>query len=532
MSFQPQSSDLYARLGLQAECPDADIKKAFFKAVREFPPEKEEANYKLVREAYDTLSNPTSRTEYDTRAKFGPDIERLESELKAAADDEDIDLQVALLKKLITMAPRLAIYRNRLGLVFMEAERYSEGLIQFQRAVQLDPKSMTYVMNCGHAEENLENFAAAERHFLQACNMDLEDYAGPRALASLYFYNMERKADAHKVLDRAIAADGKQDFQDFFCIFDKVFFYCVERDKVALKRELARILQVAQSPADRDFASYMLAKRAFDLNSWKAFDLAASFSEAAVRLSPDDENVKRLHNAVTEDHEVIQSIEALTEAAGAHDITKAVLTGIMYVRAEMGTEAERRKITKDVAEMLEAALDTRPDYEAIKSDVASIARNHRALYVSYKDLFDSIRNAGVPTWERLACPHCSDLVRVEIHERTSGSCPHCHRGIIHIPGLLMPHEAPKPSSGGCFIATAVYGDYEHDDVRILRTFRDDVLMRSGAGRAFVRVYYRFSPPLAERLVDMRSTRAVLKRWVFAPIAKSLDRAMRVRERSL
>jgi hypothetical protein len=52
------------------------------------------------------------------------------------------------------------------------------------------------------------------------------------------------------------------------------------------------------------------------------------------------------------------------------------------------------------------------------------------------------------------------------------------------------------SKGGCFIATACYGRYDHPTVVELRHFRDDWLGASDAGRAFVQCYYQWSPAFA------------------------------------
>jgi len=49
--------------------------------------------------------------------------------------------------------------------------------------------------------------------------------------------------------------------------------------------------------------------------------------------------------------------------------------------------------------------------------------------------------------------------------------------------------------GFCFIATAVYGDYDHPNVRRLRTYRDQVLARSSAGKQFIAWYYKNGPKL-------------------------------------
>jgi len=55
------------------------------------------------------------------------------------------------------------------------------------------------------------------------------------------------------------------------------------------------------------------------------------------------------------------------------------------------------------------------------------------------------------------------------------------------------------SSEGCFIATAVYGSYDADEVLILREFRDGKLASSDIGRFLIRLYYFVSPPIAELL---------------------------------
>lgn len=63
----------------------------------------------------------------------------------------------------------------------------------------------------------------------------------------------------------------------------------------------------------------------------------------------------------------------------------------------------------------------------------------------------------------------------------------------------------ESSSGGCFIATSVYGNYDHPIVFDLRQFRDNWLAKKNYGRKFIQWYYRKGPMLAS-WIDKSKTR--------------------------
>jgi hypothetical protein len=48
------------------------------------------------------------------------------------------------------------------------------------------------------------------------------------------------------------------------------------------------------------------------------------------------------------------------------------------------------------------------------------------------------------------------------------------------------------------------------DVMVLRHFRDDYLLTNSLGRAFVRVYYKYSPPLADYIAKHEGLRTVTR----------------------
>jgi hypothetical protein len=75
----------------------------------------------------------------------------------------------------------------------------------------------------------------------------------------------------------------------------------------------------------------------------------------------------------------------------------------------------------------------------------------------------------------------------------------------------------------CFVATAVYGSETAHEVIVLREFRDAKLLRSYLGRAFVRVYYATSPPIAAFLQSVSPARTAVRKLLLDPIVRFIER---------
>jgi len=67
------------------------------------------------------------------------------------------------------------------------------------------------------------------------------------------------------------------------------------------------------------------------------------------------------------------------------------------------------------------------------------------------------------------------------------------------------------ATDGCYIATMAYGNYNHPQVIELRNFRDQFLSKSVLGRSFIRIYYKYSPILVEKLRDNPKTNKIIRK---------------------
>jgi len=84
--------------------------------------------------------------------------------------------------------------------------------------------------------------------------------------------------------------------------------------------------------------------------------------------------------------------------------------------------------------------------------------------------------------------------------------------VEHIRPILGQEKviAGEVSSGGCFIATAVYGSYEHPSVIIFRRFRDQKLATHPLGRLFIRSYYSVGPYMATAIKPFPSVKSAVR----------------------
>lgn len=71
-------------------------------------------------------------------------------------------------------------------------------------------------------------------------------------------------------------------------------------------------------------------------------------------------------------------------------------------------------------------------------------------------------------------------------------------------------KAPKVKTGGCYVATSIYGSYDCPEVWTLRRFRDTKLKKSIFGRIFINFYYATSPTIVKYFGNMQIFNSLFK----------------------
>lgn len=437
-----QTASHYEILGIGQDANNREIKNAFFTLIQQHPPEQKPKEYQRLREAYDVLSDPVARKEYDSMSLFGDEIEALREQAEEIlnSDEPDYEEAVRLLKKAIVLGPDIGILRNLLGRCHLQREQPKAALNQFERAVSINPNNEAYLLNQGKALEDLERVDEAEAVYRNVWARDEEDYAAPRALAQLLYRN-DRSEEAYSVLDQAIEADGQVDFQDFFCLYDKIHFYLFDGKHDDLRDQLDVVVRVSESQADRKFAAFMLTQTAADLFDLKAYTLANDFMEVATNLDSDNEFVQGLAGASGEAATISKSVSTVVEDDSFHPIAQELvrLSGGLYLGFIEKEDVDEHLI--DVLKVLDTVMDTDPDAREIKASFRRIKSGHSEVFGISSELYESILQSPPATKFRAPCPHCGEKVSASKGRHSPGGCPFCNKPLI-----LKGDHFEKPSA--------------------------------------------------------------------------------------
>lgn len=71
----------------------------------------------------------------------------------------------------------------------------------------------------------------------------------------------------------------------------------------------------------------------------------------------------------------------------------------------------------------------------------------------------------------------------------------------------------------CFIATAVYGTPQNEEINVLRAFRDQTLRKYALGRAFIKIYNTFGPVAANIIRTDEAKKGWARNYIVEPALK-------------
>ncbi len=375
-------TDYYAVLDVSEQATADEIKRAYFRKVREHSPEEDPTGFQLVRTAYETLSDPQKRSDYDATRAFGGQIREWMDEAVEAMEDEEFDTAIDLLKRVVALNPHAYAAWDMLGSAYFAEEEYGNARRVFLKLVQEQPDVASHHLHLGACLLEEDDLAAARSALRRA--HELQPYnAQPCILLSRSYRESQDWEQAIQWLERAIGADGKEDMFDFDALVELATTYVLmgEPDRVhhiGIRAE--KILPA--DPDARRYGAHRFAAVGAMLHQARAFQAAAAFFAVASRLAPHDAQLREIAHDTDVHSRALRELDRLVGDREVVEPLKPICAYMVY--GNLGLD-EAKEI-KPVAERAARDLSYHTPFD-LQQSVRAIERKYPAVYELASEFF-------------------------------------------------------------------------------------------------------------------------------------------------
>jgi tetratricopeptide (TPR) repeat protein len=289
------ADDFYAVLGVSKAASPDEIKRAYLALVRAYTPERAPEAFKRIREAYETLSDPTTRGQYDTR--LDPRITDLLNQASEAMKAEDYSRAEQLYKQALLEGPGLDWVRNLLGICFLYQKRPQDAIAQYERVLQQPTVDPSMHANLAHAYAMAGRFDDAEREFRIAMSL-----AGDRGfeygLVLLDMIADRGEVDkADRLAQELIKAAPKGSAAAAAYYAKQIDLALRVNRRPTIPALLVRMTRDLQTEEEKYIAAGMLGNVASRMIAGGLFDQAELVAKTAGKLLPEDPGFDALEQA-------------------------------------------------------------------------------------------------------------------------------------------------------------------------------------------------------------------------------------------
>lgn len=374
--------DYYQILQVNPNADIKEIKNAYVKMIRKFPPEKEPEQFKRIRKAYEVLSDNTTRDEYDAYSQYGEEIELYTNRGNKAYEEDDYKTAIREFKKILLLQPNLLSAKNMLGLSLLMDGQYDAALRQFKELVNKAPNNSIFLTGLGFVYRKLSDFSNAINCFIKAHNLDSSDDRIVSTITELYL-DYDKHDEAISYLRNCIIQDGIDDFQDFIYYFELVKVYLAKNDLNSVQKTFNKIELIVAD--DRDYRHYVVVKFiefASILFKADAYNYTFIIVEWLKKFDVDNEAIKGLYDLAYSRKVAVDKFNILNKDSLVSNGLKRIIA--LWLTNNL-SESERDKYLDNIMEEIQSDSTSN-----ISFSINRIKSQYYELYDLNQEFFDKL----------------------------------------------------------------------------------------------------------------------------------------------
>ena len=308
-----EMKDYYSILEISKDAPKLDVKKAYFRMVRKYPPDRMPDDFKKVREAYEILFDEHTRKEYDYIDSMPIIVKTYYNSGKQAMAEGDYESAVQRLKEITKVYPDFTVVNSLLGDAALENGNSGTAVQIFKKLVDKEPENASFSGKLAQAYLERGWQKKAIEQFNIALSLDEDNVSLWCDLIEAHFQNDD--------IDHAIKTGwagievSKRNDWDNLPICNILIQLCLNRGKTdSIGMVLQEIrLSASKYSDEKDNIAWLLASIAKMMQGYGQTELAASIIETAHELLPDEEEIKNFMTGVQEEHTIRQVLNKLSK---------------------------------------------------------------------------------------------------------------------------------------------------------------------------------------------------------------------------
>ena len=307
------ANELYALFDVHPEVDHADLRRAYFKALRKHPAERAPLRHQELRQAYAILADPQQRQEYDGLQEGGGEVGRLMDEGNAAFSEERWDDASRSFKRALALSPdhlpaRLQLARTlalrgdrdaafrilskaapRSDDLALHAELGWVGLSDVVEATENEPANLNSAQK--------QRLLAARDAFNRCIEVSPTMRAGYYGRARLSYYR-ENWGKARTWAQKSIDAGGVPDFEDYPAMALIAETHILQGEPAAAARVIRAIEGITpDQPEVKAYAAEQFIRLGLMFMQGKRFEYAVEIFKACKSLHPEEDQLEALINS-------------------------------------------------------------------------------------------------------------------------------------------------------------------------------------------------------------------------------------------
>lgn len=348
----------YQTLAISPEATSEEIRRAYYRAVKKHPPEKDPEGYKQVNVAYETLRDSKARAQYDALQKHGGAIEELMKLAEESMEQQNWTEAIRLLKRVCVLAPDLDAPKNLLGIAFLNNDMPNEAIKAFESLTKTSPSVPLYWRNLGAAyrikandSENGsyargENISFAIKAYETAHDLEPINLSDYLEIAECHLVNNNKNL-ALIWAGRAVGSDADATSLEALIYICRV--HILNNDQLHLERTTKQVSELCLD--DDDFRKYAASRLAITASEF--FELARKnefhgllkpvsiLLKTAQRLDPDNKELGGFHDAVSAAASALEEYDNFMNDRRIPDSFKRLAS--FFLADALGNEIEDRE---------------------------------------------------------------------------------------------------------------------------------------------------------------------------------------------